>query len=623
MFFKTNVKYNPDTLAHETYYRLVESYRDIYGSVRNRTIVNAGFIDHLSAEKLIAIQSILSDKIKGKETLEFEHDEEVNFYVDTLFAKMVKEKKIDIVGITPQSTKVMVDFDSIENKNIREFGAESIALQALEQLDLKSFFETQNWSQEQINLSMAQIVSRAVYPASENKTTQWMKENSSILELTGYDASILTKDKLYKNALDLYAVKDSLEQYLSKKTNELFDLDDKIMLYDLTNTYFEGEKRNSKLAKFGRSKEKRSDAKLVVLGMVVNEQGFIKYSSIFEGNMADSKTLIDTIKKLRKSSSDHTQKALVVIDAGISTEENLQALKDENFDYLCVTRSYLKNYKTSDTANIKTISDQKGQKIHLTKATVENSTDYYLKCHSEAKDLKERSMNEQFKARYILGLEKIAASLEKKHGVKTRDKVNIRIGRLQKQYASINKYYVIDCEVDDKDIVSKISWTEKQHDKLKSKEGVYFLRTSLSMKNEASIWTCYNTIREIESSFRCLKTDLDLRPIYHKNDDATMAHLHLGLLAYWLVNTVRHQLKKEKITHSWREIVRIGNTQKVITTIAQKENLQYIGKRKCSEPEPKLKAIYEALKYKLKLKFVVLKIPDHKCQTNKYQSLRL
>jgi transposase len=97
-----------------------------------------------------------------------------------------------------------------------------------------------------------------------------MKENSSILELTGNDASILTKDKLYKNALNLYKVKDSLEQHLSKKTNELFDLDDKIMLYDLTNTYFEGEKRNSKLAKYGRSKEKRSDAKLVVLGMVVN-----------------------------------------------------------------------------------------------------------------------------------------------------------------------------------------------------------------------------------------------------------------------------------------------------------------------------------------------------------------
>jgi transposase len=151
---------------------------------------------------------------------------------------------------------------------------------------------------------------------------------------------------------------------------------------------------------------------------------------------------------------------------------------------------------------------------------------------------------------------------------------------------------------------------------------VYFLRTSLSMENEETIWRCYNTIREIESSFRCLKTDLDLRPIYHKSDEATMAHLHLGILAYWLVNTVRYQLKREKITHSWREIVRIGNTQKVITTIAQKEDLQYIGKRKCSEPEPKLRAIYDALKYKQKLKFVVLKIPNPNNQNQKHQVLR-
>jgi len=117
---------------------------------------------------------------------------------------------------------------------------------------------------------------------------------------------------------------------------------------------------------------------------------------------------------------------------------------------------------------------------------------------------------------------------------------------LKKQYGSINKYYTIDCEVDDTDIVTKIILTEKKHDELKSKEGVYVLGMSLSMENEAAIWMCYNTIREIESSFRCLKTDLDLRSIYNKNNDATMEHLHLRILAYWLVNTVRHQLKKSE-----------------------------------------------------------------------------
>jgi len=388
MFFKTNIKFNTSTNSYETHYCLVESFRDSLGLVRNRTIVNAGFIDHLSAEKLIAIQSILTDRVNGKQPIDFQPDKEINSYVEDLFAKMVKEKRIDIVGLPSVSKKTLVDFETIENKAVREFGAESIGLQALEQLELPQFLRSLAWPKEQIQLTLAQIVARAVFPASENKTAKWIKEDSSILELTDCDTYKLTKDKLYKNALELYKIKDGLEHYFSKKTNELFDLEDKIMLYDLTNTYFEGQKRNSVLAKFGRSKEKRGDAKLVVLGMVVNPEGFIKYSSVYEGNMADSSTLVGTIKKLRTSSSDVSKKALVVIVAGISSEENLNAIRAENFDYLCVTRSKLKDYKTNDSSKPTTLTDKRGQKIHLLKAIVDNCTDYYLKVKSEAKAIK-------------------------------------------------------------------------------------------------------------------------------------------------------------------------------------------------------------------------------------------
>src|SRR5665811_1239928 len=94
----------------------------------------------------------------------------------------------------------------------------------------------------------------------------------------------------YKISNDLYSVKDELENYLSKRTNELFDLEDKIILYDLTNTYFEGRMTGSKIVKFGRSKEKRNDARIVVLAVVINREGFLNYSNNFEGNMADCKT---------------------------------------------------------------------------------------------------------------------------------------------------------------------------------------------------------------------------------------------------------------------------------------------------------------------------------------------
>ena len=141
--------------------------------------------------------------------------------------------------------------------------------------------------------------------------------------------------------------------------------------------------------------------------------------------------------------------------------------------------------------------------------------------------------------------------------------------------------------------------------------GVYFIRTNLAMEDEKTLWKIYNTIREIEYTFRTLKTDLDLRPIHHKTDEAAMAHLHLGILAYWLVNTIRYQLKSQEIAHCWKEIVRIGNTHKAVTTTAQSQEDEKIIIRRCSEPSEKLLALYSALRYK-PLPFTKLKSVVHK-----------
>ena len=129
---------------------------------------------------------------------------------------------------------------------------------------------------------------------------------------------------------------------------------------------------------------------------------------------------------------------------------------------------------------------------------------------------------------------------------------------------------------------------------------MYFLRTSLPLQDEVTIWNIYNTIREIESSFRTLKADLDLRPIYHKSDQGTLAHLHLGLMAYWLVNTIRCKLKAHGINSHWPEIVRIGNTQKIITTHGTNLAGIVISVRKCSEPSEQLKNIQSILLIKPK-----------------------
>ena len=221
-------------------------------------------------------------------------------------------------------------------------------------------------------------------------------------------------------------------------------------------------------------------------------------------------------------------------------------------------------------------------------------------------------MKQQFEERFEAELEKIKVSITKKGGVKLADKVNQRIGRAKQKYPSVQGRYNIELSYDNTHkTVTAMQYGHWVPQKTNENLGTYFIRTSLEMKDEELVWKVYNTIREIESTFRTLKSDLDLRPIYHKKDESTIAHLNLGLLAYWLVNTIRCTLKTQGINNCWTEIVRIGNTQKIITTTGFNKAEVEIKVRKCSEPEQKLKTLYQALGIKnkpfTKQKYVVHK----------------
>lgn len=624
MYFKSSIRRNPETQELDAYYRLVESYRNYSGRVCHTTILNIGFLIGISVEQINVIQKVLTNRSLGKVDL-FESsinlDSETKKQIDFLWHRIITEKRIDLPELTKEKRKRLIDVDTLKNKDVRELGLEWMSFQALEQLKIGQFLQTLGWSEEKTQLTLTQIISRACYPASELKTTSWIKENSAVCEITHYPIEKITKDKLYQNALDLYEIKDKLEQHLSKRTNELFDLEDKIILYDLTNTYFEGEKRNSKLAKYGRSKEKRSDAKLIVLALVVNQEGFLKYSNIFEGNTSDSSSLPTIIENLRLQTTDTNNKALVVLDAGIATDKNLELIEKNGYNYVCVSRSQLKDYKAVEGTAPQKIATNNKQELTLQSVSSEKSTDYYLKVKSPGKTLKEESMKSSFEMRFEEELQKIQIGLSKKHTVKKTDKINQRIGRAIQKYPSISKYYIVEVKSNDNNIITEINWTKdsEKYKKIESNLGVYFVRTNLKPEDEVTLWKIYNTIREIESSFRTLKTDLDLRPIYHKNDDSTLAHIHLGLLGYWLVNTIRHQLKSKKINYSWKEIVRIANTQKLVTTSGINQDNETIYVRRCSEPNESIKNLYDALNYKsypfVKRKSVVHK-PENKNHKN-------
>jgi transposase len=619
MYFKFSLRYNKDKQQSDAYYRLVESYRNAEGRVCHRTILNIGFIDDdYSAEQLNQTARILTDRYEHKQSLFEPTDTAVRDLAETLWNRIIKDKRLDLTLHSPDSRQI--NADTMRHSNVREIGSEWICHQTLEELGIGQVLAKAGFTEEQIQLAATQIVSRAVYPASELKTASWIKENSAIGELTGYDCQKITKDKLYESALRLYQIKDQLEQHLSHKTNELFDISDKIVLYDLTNTYFEGQYSGSGLAKYGRSKEKRSDAKLVVLALVVNIYGFIKYSSIHEGNMADSKNLSLMIDKLSRSTN--AQNPVIVIDAGIATEENLEMIRDKGYHYLCVSRTRLKDYQAI-RGRLTVLLETKSKRNVRLKAVRDNkNTDYYLEVASEDKYETANSMRVQFEQRFELELQKIAQSVERKGGIKKAAKVHQRIGRARERYPSVQYYYDINVTLSqDNRIATGVSWSknEQQYAKKEVSLGLYFLRTSLLLEDEVMIWNIYNTIREIESSFRVLKNDLDLRPVYHKSDAGTMAHLHLGLLAYWIVNTVRCKLKAHGINSNWQEIVRIGNTQKIITTQGTNMAGVVIGVRKCSEPDEQLRNIQSILLIKPK-PFTKRKSVVHKPELKKNET---
>jgi hypothetical protein len=598
MFIKAYNKYNKTTNEYYWYYRLVESYRKS-GTVCHRVIANIGRLETLStgAQRNMLAQRIEQLVTGGGNTLSTSiADEEVERLAGHFYSEIRAKGTCDTKGGDWET----VNMSTLKNKDGREIGAEWLCKQAFDQLGIGHFLSQNGWDEGAIALATTHIISRAVYPASELKTVSYIKENSAITEITGFDREKITKDLLYSISHKLNKIKDPLEQYLSKRTNELFDLEDKIILYDLTNTYFEGQMRVSKVAKFGRSKEKRSDAKIIVLAVVVNREGFLKYSNIFEGNMSDCKTLEDIVNALSAQTSFTSRKPIVVMDAGIATDDNLKMLKSKGYDYLCVSRSSLKEYHADISATPVQICDKREQPIELLKVKANGNTDQYLWVRSQAKAMKENSMNGLLSQRFEEGIQNIQEGIVKKGGTKKLNKVYERIGRLKQKYPSVHTYYDITVCDDGNGVATSISCRHKTGVDIDKQEGIYFLRTSLMNLDEYTFWTIYNIIREIEYTFRVLKTDLDLRPIYHKTDDASMAHLNLGLLAYWLVATIRYQLKQGGIKFDWREIVRKMNTQKCVTTSVENINQQTISIRQCTEPTKEVKEIYDKLKYNYK-----------------------
>ena len=610
MHANVQTRFNPATGEKALYYRLKESYRDVAEHVHSLILLNIGFEPSLTALQVRRIAFALTERFKnrgtnslfGKPLEGLTALEQTK--ADEWWQRMKEEGGIDRFDKKEQKARKeserYIDLDMAEHTNARNVGAEWLCKQTIDKLGLEEFLRDQGWSNHSIHTALSALIIRTVYAVSERSSYYYLRDNSAAAELyTGSQDWTPGINALYKVTDKLYELKEKIERHLCNVTDNLFNIDNKLMLFDLTNFYFEGSKRESKKAQFGRSKEKRSDCKLLVLVLCINKEGFIRYSSILEGNTADPKSLPDMIDTLAGRNPVQKEKSLIVMDAGIATEDNLKLIKAKGYNYLCVSRTKLKDYTLSEDHKSVMVKDARKQTITLNKVHTEGE-DYYLEITSPSKAMTESSMNKLWRERFETEQNKINDGVAKKGGTKLYEKVVERTGRAIQKYPSIAKYYTIDYvrnEEKPKEML-RVDWNLKDLSAIESGHGVYFLRTNVETLDECTTWDYYYLIREIECTNRQLKTDLNLRPIYHQTDDRSDAHLFFGLLAYWVVNTIRCQLKREGESCYWTEIVRRMSTQKLVTTEGRNPLGDIVQIRQCSNPTKQATAIYDKLKIK-------------------------
>jgi len=295
----------------------------------------------------------------------------------------------------------------------------------------------------------------------------------------------------------------------------------------------------------------------------------------------------------------------VVLDAGLSSDDNLTLLKDQGYDYVVVARNQPVDFSKINQDDLITIKKDKGNKVEA--QLIKQDGEHILYCKSFLKTQKEQSMKRLFQQRFEDDLKQVASALSKKGGTKKYDKVLKRVGRLQQKYAAIAQYY--DIEVKHKErIATAIEYKFAKPDKAEQRfSGSYFLRTSRTDLNEKEIWSLYVMLTNVEDAFRSLKSELELRPIYHQKEQRSDAHLFIAVLAYHLLNTIQTQLRSHDIHMQWWNIREQLSSHVRITTSMTTKDGRRIHIRKSTEPEPFHRMIYDALSlsaYPLKSKRV-------------------
>lgn len=502
------------------YYTVVESRRLQSGKVAQRQVLYLGEIND-------------SQQAAWRKTLEVFDEQQQRLTPLSLFPE---DRPVPADAID----SVQVKLSEMKLERARPYGNCWLGCELWRQLRLDRFWaeklpegrESVAWGQVLELL----VVNRLIDPGSEFRLHRQWFDQSAMDVLLGQDFAVAEKDRLYRCLDRVLEHKRALFIHLQQRWKDLFDAEFDLLLYDLTSTYVEGEAEQNPKAKYGYSRDGRPDCKQVVIALVMTPAGLPLAYEVMDGNTSDKTTLRTFLDKIE--SLYGKARRVWLMDRGIPTEALLQQMRtsrQETFYLVGTSRAKVKQYEHKWL-------ELPWQKV---RASVEvklfaQDGEMYVLAKSEGRQAKEIAMRRKKLTRLLRKLRAMRRSCPK------RDQLLLRVGAAKTEAGRAFGFVTIHLPPTGQEVTRDTFTFQLDKAKLieaERRDGHYLLRTNLVAEDPAVLWDRYMQLTQIEAAFKCLKSDLGIRPIYHQLEHRVEAHILVAFLAYCLTVTLKFRLQ--------------------------------------------------------------------------------
>jgi transposase len=481
----------------------------------------------------------------------------------------------------------------------REAGPAHVGHQLWRQLGVEEILREAGFSQRASVLTEVMTLNRLVFPLSEYAMPDWIRR-TALGDILGEDFTGLNEDALYRHLDRLHPNRERIESALAERERTLFNLDETFFLYDLTSTYFEGQAAANPQAQRGYSRDRRPDCKQVVVGLVLDRDGFPKAHEIFAGNRQDRSTVEAMLDSLEQRTGKKPG-STVVVDRGMAFEENLCQIRARGYHYIVAGRQTERHAwwaDFEDEAGWEEVRRQPSPRNpfqHKSRVQIKRRSqgqEVFILCRSDGREEKDRAIRDKQEERFLADLERLRQRVVGGR-LQQPEKIHQALGRLKERYPRVARYYRLDYETASRQLI----WQEEVEKKVLAVrlDGSYLLKTDRQDMTADEVWRTYILLTRVESAFRSLKSPLMERPIFHQLQNRTQTHIFLCVLAYHLLVAIEKRFLDQGIHTSWWTLRQALSSHQVATIVLPMKKDLVLKVRKGSTPEPQHREIYQVL----------------------------